>query len=437
MHRAFSFVFISLSIALASQSARAADNQRLGDLRGVAAADFNHDASRVIVGMGNGDIGIWDVVGGTRVPGDLGTKTSFASYSMSPDAKKVLIGFKDGHSRVFDVSSGSAVSPILDIGLSEDRNREAFFSPDGRTIVFFGEKEASVLEVGSGKLITKIPIRFHLEDPTDSTASTNFTKSGDKCFLMDPAGTVTAYETKEWKPIGKPMRHPAAESAYEFGFEVSDDGKWIVTFDSPGENGPKGHLQVWDAVANKPLGPPIVATNGMDGRFLPGADRVLVMPGRGEGTVRELPSMKIASKIRPHDEVDGPKADISPDGKWLLAWGWDKTIELVDAKTGSQAKTYSADAAIKEVIMAPDSSGCYVVFDNTAFLLQGHHDYYVMKFGFPDFEITGSARILDYLLHTSLSPNGRRVMIQQGGTDHQRLLFLDALTLKLVESSKP
>jgi hypothetical protein len=87
-------------------------------------------------------------------------------------------------------------------------------------------------------------------------------------------------------------------------------------------------------------------------------------------------------------------------------------------------------------MMSPDSTGCYVVFDNTAFFLQGHHDYYVMKIGFPDFEITGSARTLEYVLRTSLSPDGRRIMIQQADTDQERLLFLDAATLKPIDGAK-
>jgi len=436
MRRHLSFLLIFCCLAPTWRDLNAAENHRLDDLHGVSQAHFNQDGSRAIVQMRNGDIGVWDVTQGTPVPGDLDSKTSAQNYVMSDDAKMVLIGFKDGHSRVFDASTGSGMSPTLDLGLHDDGNPQAFFSPDDRSVVVFGDKEASVLDIGSGKLIAKIPIRFQLEDPTDATASAIFNKSGDKCFLMDPLGTVTAYQTKEWKPIGKPMHHPPADSAYEFGFQVNDNGKWIVTFDSPGENGPKGHLQVWDVVANKPLGPPIVATNGLSGRFLPGTDRVLIMPGRGEGTVRELPSMKIVYTIRPHDEVDGPKVDISPDGKWMISWGTDKNIDLLDAKTGSRVKNYSAAAAIKDVMMSPDSTGCYVVFDNTAFSLQGHHDYYVMKIGFPDFEITGSARTLEYLLRASLSPDGRRIMIQQADTDQERLLFLDAATLKSIDGAK-
>ena len=233
-----------------------------------------------------------------------------------------------------------------------------------------------MLDVKTGKRITTIPIQFELEEDSDSTAAGAFASEGATCFVMDSQGVVTAYQTKDWTPLGQPMKHPAAESAYEFGFEASKDGKWLVTFDGPGENGPQGQLQVWDAVANKALGEPLSAVNGMDGRFLPGQNRVLVRSGRGEATVRDLPSMNIAYVIKQHDEIDGPKVEVFPNGKWLIAWGPDKEIDLIDAATGKVLKTHLAPAAVTEIIIPSDSSSCFIGFDNGAFSTEGHYDSY-------------------------------------------------------------
>jgi hypothetical protein len=71
-----------------------------------------------------------------------------------------------------------------------------------------------------------------------------------------------------------------------------------------------------------------------------------------------------------------------------------------------------------------------VVFDNTAFLLQGYHDHYIVKLSFPELKITGSLRLLDYILNPSLSQNGKRLLVLQGTSDHERLLVFDANTLK-------
>jgi WD40 repeat protein len=399
--------------------------EKLGDLRGIVHANFNHDASRVIVRPRDGDVAIWELSTGNLVAGDIGAGSN--GYLMDGDGKIVVIGYKDGHCRVFDATTGKAISPMLDLPLKADYQMPGLISPTGEALLLFSDKEAVVFDIPGGKRIAQIPLPTGTNE--DATGSAAFTKDGYRCFVMDGSGTVTHYDTKTWKPLAAPMRHPPAESAYDFGLTVSDGGKWLATYDSPGENGPKGHLQVWEAADGKSIGKPIVAVNGLTGHFL-GNNRVLILPGRGEAHVRELPSMKIAYALRPHDEVDGPNAEISPDRKWILSWGADRWLDLSDAATGKLANNYHGPALIEKVMMAPDSSGCYVVFDNTAFLLQGHHDHYIVKLSFPELKITCSLRLLDYILNPSLSPNGKRLLVLQGTSDHERLLVFDADTLK-------
>jgi len=423
---------------LALLTMAAAEPARLKDVRGIWQADFNNDASRLVVRTLS-ELGLWDTKKGTRITGDAALKKPSSLYVMSPDLRKFLVGFKDGHAQVFDTSLGSAVSPVLALSLSENAYPQAvFFSPDGGTIVFFGENEASVLEVKTGKRITTLPIAFEREEGSpDSTAVAIFSNGGAKCFVMDPQGFVQAYETKAWTPLGKPMNHPPAEMAYDLGFEASPDGKWIVTFDSPGENGPKGHLQAWDAVTSKPLGDPLSATNGMSGRFLPGQSRMLVQGGRGEASVRDLPSMNIAYVIKQHDEIDGPKVDVFPNGKWLIAWGPDKNVDLIDAVSGNILKTYSSPTSVANSMIPADSSICYLEIDHTLFLDESHWDNYLLRISVPELKTTGSIRIVDFLHHRSLSSDGRWIMILQGADNAKKIAIFNATTLKPIEWSKP
>ncbi len=406
-------------------STTAAGAGKLGDLRGITHASFNHDASRLIVRPRDGDVAIWEVSTGNPVPGDIGAGSN--GYLMDGDGKIVVIGYKDGHCRVFDATTAKAISPMLDLPLKSAYQAPGLFAPTGDALLLFSDKEAVVFDLPGGKRIATISLATGPDE--DATGSAAFTKDGNRCFVTDGLGTVTQYDTKTWKPLAAPMRHPPAELAYDFGFTISDGGKWLATYDSPGENGPKGQLQVWETATGKPVGKPMIAVNGLTGRFL-GSNRVLILPGRGEAGVRELPSMKVAYALRPHDDVDGPKADVSPDGKFLLAWGADRWLDLVDAATGKLTNNFHGPAAIQNVIMTPDSSGCYVMFDNTAFFLEGHHDHYIVKLSFPDLKITQSLRILDYLLSASLSLDGKRLLAIQGTSDHERLLFFDAATLK-------
>jgi len=423
-------------LSTTSSPLAAGESTRLGDLRGVWQANFNHDASRLVVRT-LGEMGLWDTRKGTRIAGDAALKKPSNIYVMNPDLRKFLVGFKDGHAQVFDASSGSAVSPEFDLSFRENGNPQSVFSPDGGTIVFFGEKEAMVLDTKTGKRVATIPIPFELEENSDATAAATFVSAGAKCFIMEPHGAVTAYETKGWTQVGKPMKHPPADSAYDFGFEASPDGKWIVTFDSPGENGPKGQLQAWDALTNKPLGDPLSATNGMSGRFLPGQDRVLVQGGRGDASVRNLPSMSIAYVVRMHDDIDGPKIDVFPNGKWLVAWGPDKKVDLIDAVSGEILKSYSSPISVTGSMIQPDSSICYLELDHGLVLSTNHWDYYLQRFSVPNLESTGSIRVADFLHSRSLSSDGRWIMILQGGDTDKRIVIFDAKTMKPIEWSKP
>ena len=169
-------------LSLTSPTLSAAESARLGDLRGVWQANFNYDASRLVVRLRSGEMGLWDMKKGTPITGDPALKAPSSDYVLSPDARRVLVGFKDGHARIFDTSSGSALSPVLDLAFKENATPQALFSPDGGTVVFFGNKETSVLDVKTGKRIATIPIPFVLEEDSDATAEALFVSARREVF---------------------------------------------------------------------------------------------------------------------------------------------------------------------------------------------------------------------------------------------------------------
>ncbi|MBA2432992.1 MAG: WD40 repeat domain-containing protein [Chthoniobacterales bacterium] len=384
----------------------------------------------MIVRLRDGGVSLWDAATGTPVTGELPLDKPAEHHVMSTDAKLVLIGFEDG-AQVFDGTTGAAVSPLLKARLKNDLQTPALFSPDGETAIIFGGSEAFVWRVRAGQLLARIPTPAR--EGEEAPPAAFFTRDGAHCFVLDRQGTVTRYDAKSWKQSGKPMRHPAAELAYEFAFAATADGKWLATFDHPGENGPKAHLQLWDATANKPLGKPVVAVNGLSAQFLSTSSRVLITPARGDAHLRELPSSKVAYKTRPHDDVDGPATTVTPDEKWILTWGNDNRLDIYNAKTGELASNYLGSARIAQVMFQPDSSFCYVPLDNTAFPNQHLYDHYLVKLTLPKLDVGSVVRIAEYLHRTSLSPDGRRLLAQQGSTDQERIVLYDTATLNEIQ----
>jgi WD40 repeat protein len=397
----------------------------LKDVRGVLESQLNHDGSRVFLRLRDGGAGIWDAATGAAVAGELPPTAVVVAHVVSPDGTKVLVGFEEG-SQVFDFATAAAVSPLLDVQLQRSMVQPAVFSPDGEVVVIFGEAETGVWRTRTGEALAKFPAPPGEYEEVPPSAI--FAADGAVCFIMDRQGTVTRYEAQSWKAVGRPMRHPAAEMAYEFGFAASADGKWLATFDHPGENGPKAHLQLWDAAAQKPLGKPAVAVNGFGAEFF-GGNRVLVLPKRGDATVRELPSARTLFKTRPHDDVDGPEGTLTPDGQWVLTWGADRRLDCYDAATGKLSSNHTGSAQISEVVVAPDSSAAFVVFDNSAFPANGFYDHYIARLSLPDLRIAAAARITEPLHRTALSRDGQRILVQHGPSDAEAVTILETATM--------
>ena len=427
-------VLLHSLFAPTAHSQKPPDDRSLGELRGVAEADLNHDASRVIVRLRNGEIGFWNVADGRRVAGDLAPDATAECYRISGDGRFALIGFEDG-AVVFDANTAMALSPPLKAKVRCELHTSAVFSPDGATVIIFEPKEASAWKVASGEKITALP---YAEGPhEDAPPFAFFSADATSCFVMSPDGIVTRYETQTWTAVGKPMRHPRLDTAYEFGFNASNDGRWVATFDDAGENGPKGYLQIWDGTTGKPVGAPLLNTNGFSARFLAEPDRVLVLPARGNASMRALPSMKVLYPIPAHDDVEGPSAAMSPDGKWLITWGSDRTIRVLDSTTGKLNEHQPDKATISSVLIGPDPSALFIIYDNSTFMTARFYDNYVFRLGLPGLNTLGAFRSFAHIGKTSLSRDGSRLMVQEGGDHDQRLLIFRAADLMPLPSTPP
>ncbi|WP_193210712.1 WD40 repeat domain-containing protein [Luteolibacter marinus] len=406
----------------------AAAAPELGELQGVWKASFNNDTSRIIVQMRDGNLGLWDSDSGEAISGELGSLTAKGQYVVDSGARRVLIGFEDGKSRVFDFKNGQPLSPPLDASFMEHRAPAAVFTPDGSRVAIMDKGgSCRIFEVATGKRVADIPLPAGSEE-REIEPRILFTPDGKTTLLLDPTGTLHKLDA-EWKRSGSPMVHPN-KSAYHIAASVSDDGRHAVTFDSPGENGPDGELQLWDLATCRPLGDPVSDQNGISGQFLAGNDRLLIAPGRGETRVVKIPSLELEFKLPRHDNVEASRALVTADGSKVFSFGYDPNVRLTDLGTGKHAGIFSSRARIESILTGPDASTAWLVYDNTAFLLEGHHDGYVIRLDLKTMRPAASLRLTDYLHRTILSPDGTRLMTHTGGSDRERVRVFDAVSLK-------
>ena len=403
----------------------------LAELRGVWQADFNDDASRVVVQLRGGAVSIWDTANRAVVCADVGKGKETDSYSLRPDHKAALVAFRPDGAQIVSLASGEPLSPLLDVNQGNRIEPNARFSPDNATLVILdNNRRAHVFDVQTGKHRTEaIPLAGKKPDDTEVSAPAKFSADGSRCFLMNSTGTVYRYDARTWKKIGDPVQHPHREG-YCFGFDVSPDGKWLATFDSPGELGLKGFLQLWDVETGQAVRSPVQGSDGISAKFLTQPNRLLRYPGRGGVGVYDVSSGNVLFSVRGHDDVYSPRVAISPDETKMISWGSDRFLTLQGGQSGEYLGGLPASASASSVYFAPDSRTCFIVFDNSAFSLQGHYDHYVMRVSLPEMKIEGSIRVLDYIHRIALSPDGRRMIIVQGRTDHERVRIIDTTTMK-------
>lgn len=430
---AFLFLACSaLTSGLLAQDNKNKHVETLSELKGVYSADFNHDGSVVVTHGPDSRIGLWSTATGAAIQGDLNSENECIHYLLDRDHKVFVAIYKQHKPVVYDATTGLALSPALDVESIGPWADKGAFSPDLTSLVFFDDSHTPhVLDVLSGRNLKSLHGETKPSDDTESSLRTKFTADGAYCFIMDTHGVVTRYETKSWKPVGTALSHPYREG-YSYGFSTSDDSSLAVTHDGPGENGPKGHLQLWDVSNGKPIGKSFEAQNGLTGRFLPD-NRLLISPGRGKATVHEIPSLKKLYELRQHDDVEGPRVAVSQDKKRLLCWGYDGSLDCCDVDDGKYLGGFHSKAQIRDVLLSNDLSHCHVVLDNTSFMQLGYHDWYLIKLSLPDLKTVKSIRVLDWLSDAKVSSNGLRLMVRQGWSGREKVRIFDGQTLEEIQ----
>jgi RNA polymerase sigma factor (sigma-70 family) len=319
---------------------------------------FSADGGKLAVGTGRGEIGMWDVRTGTSLtseerevswsshlavspdgrlaaigepgvsvclceiatgrplrrligPGD-GARLSDVAFS--PDARKVLTlfgGMFVSHLQLWDAASGEAVRafrPREDIALYFQR---AAFSPDGKTVLAWGEANRETGRVAFFSAATGASLR-HVDCEADRTWQ----------WAPHPDGRTVALGGSLWDlEKGSKVRALGENAAQVF----SADGRVLVTAGK--------RLRVWETATGgerlslgaweTPPPAPALSPNG----------RLLAVGGAADGAVRlwDLASGKELAPLRGHAATVRALA-FTPDGDRLLSASTDRTVLVWDVR---------------------------------------------------------------------------------------------------------
>ncbi len=403
-----------------------AESEALRDLKGVWKADFNHDGSRIIARTRKGEVSIWNGKDGSKID----QVPEKGNYVLDPALRLAFVASNDGGGRVYAVETGKPVSPRIDAPAGVQWEPPNHFSPDSKQLLILDpEGSYLVFDVATRLKIATLEVPLGGED-ADNSPSVAFAAAGGVAFVLDGRGVLRRYDTADWKRHGKPLVHPAKESSTWFGFAIDGAGKYAATFDGPGENGPNGSLQFWDVAKSAKIGEPIEARNGMGGRFLD-SRRFLLRPAWDKTRIVFVPSLEELYVLPEHDDVMSSSAVVAPNGLHLYSWGHDRYVWKIHALTGNKAELFTTRAQVEDVFMAKgDSKKLWLKLDNTAFHEPGGYDNYIVRLETKRMRKAALLRILNYIHRTQLSPDGKKLMVLEGGTGKERVRVFDSLSLR-------
>jgi WD40 repeat protein len=352
---------------------------------GVGKSQFSPDQRYIVTTSLDNVARIWDATTLEQVFALKGHTRSVLSASFSPNGTQIVTASDDGTARLWNIGTSvlpsvvTVTSPIQSSALSNDGQRFAIGTTDGRVIIYdlgpTGElKEDKALPPGAGA-ITSLSFGsgsatlviatargkiFRWQAGTAKPEDLTTLPEGETFAASSPDGTSTAVASSlaadkvgatVLKAQGK-ERIVLAEASYITGIEFDRDGKKILAGSDAGRDDEKRVL-VWDA------------TSGSKQRQLKHRGKVLSAHFSRDGariatsTIDRKAYVWGSSSDHPLQVFSGHTYDVnsarlSADANTLVTASSDRTVRIWDVTTGLQMLKFSVGREANDAFFTSD-----------------------------------------------------------------------------------
>ncbi|MBM3983774.1 MAG: hypothetical protein FJ304_26605, partial [Planctomycetes bacterium] len=330
-----------------------------GHTDGVNAASFSADGTRVVTGSDDKTAKVWDAKTGAEVLTLKGHTSSVTAASFSADGTRIVTGSGDKTAKVWDAKTGAEVLTLK--GHTNDV-RAASFSADGiRIVTGSGDQTAKVWDAKTGAEV------LTLKGHTGGVRAASFSADGTRIVTGSDDKTAKVWDAKTGAEVLTLKGHTNDVRAASF----SADGIRIVT--GSGDQTAK----VWEVPSGKPEG---IAKTGAEVLTLKGhtggvtaasfsADGTRIVTGSFDNTAKVWDA-KTGAEVLALKGYTGMvlAASFSADGTRIVTGSYDKTAKVWDAKTGAEVLTLKGHTGgVKAASFSADGTRIVTgTFDNTA-----------------------------------------------------------------------
>ena len=323
----------------------------------VAVARFSPDGSMILTGGTDHAARLWDATTGAERVSPLvhpGPGTIRAA-AFRPDGAVVVTGGQDGDARLWEVATGKRIgAPLPHHGLVTCCD----FSPDGRILAVgcrlneSGIANRRDVEVGGEVKLWKMDEAAYLATLPHPLTVITLAFSRDSRWLMTGGMDDRArlFDAETGSMIGKPLLHDGPVVALAFD---PRDGRTALTGCAGSDPG-VAHL--WELPPPREFGPPLEIDKRVRfARFHPARPEVLLASDQQPGLrVLDL----VEKKLLPPKMLDGApffRADLSAEGRWLLAWDGKRVVRIFDLDAGRLERTIEPDDALRATAFSPSA----------------------------------------------------------------------------------
>ena len=322
----------------------------LGHTHYVNSVTFSHDGLWIASASEDQTVKLWNAATGENVQTFRGHTGIVADVAFSPDNKKLVSAGYDQTLKIWDASPTNdlrsrVLGPFdgsLNGGPFDGRLTGVAFSPDDKKLAF-GHVNGTVMIWE----VTDDPLKENKirTIPGENGAVGDVAFSPDGQFLavafghwndLKKPGGVKVWNTATWQQAYAPLEGP---NGVVRCVTFSPDGQWIAAgwggHGAGGDNRLPGDVKIWDARTGWERHTLRGHPGGVYGVvFSPDGSR-LFTSGQDTLKVGDVATGQWISEdgCQPRSGVHHAFIALSPDGKWLAANCYDKTIKIWDTAT--------------------------------------------------------------------------------------------------------